>query len=304
MLDCNKFNEEQFLKIKDFYEFYDKNRINKFNQRYVERRLSYFDRVREIYFKIIDKTCNLINELEIKSIEDISVIYEYLVWNGYLSHDKEFYYSIGGRHNITGMLGADILCGKGVCLNVSSMLVDIFKKLNYESYLVGVKLLDTKYTCSYVPDIERKILNDDVYTTGNSSKTMHQRDKELLPQIRANHSIAVVKDKFFYKYIDAHNLLFGENSNILEVKYIGTSPSCVQVIPYVTLLNECMLYSEFLNLFENLFSSVSVGFLRLDDIVIKTKNVLEMCERNKNLFEDFHEEINSDINKVYRFFKH
>ena len=42
------------------------------------------------YNSIIKRTAILINELNIKNPLDASIVFEYLLWNGYLSKDKDF----------------------------------------------------------------------------------------------------------------------------------------------------------------------------------------------------------------------
>lgn len=296
MINLCDFNQDQQFRITQFLKFYDKDRVCEFNQRYIDRKTHIYDSMSLSYSNIVLKTVKLFKELGLSNVMDVSIIYEYLLWNGYFSIDKSFKYSLNKRRNITSLFGADIMNGYGACLNINSMLVKILVKLGYQSHLIGMSLPNLDYTFSYLPNIKRSV-DTDLFVSKSS-----KNEQKLIPlDERANHGVCIVKENGSYKYVDAHNLLFANNIDILKARYLGLNKEIdIDVIPYVTLLDECLQYSDFESLFLDIFNNINTFNMRLDEIKKVYEYVLRLCENRICLFNDFYDEIKSDIDNVCR----
>ncbi len=284
----HEFNSYQSETIANFFEYYDMNAVSKLNNRYIDLKRDSSIYLNHTYQSILAKTAKLFNELGQIDTLCVSVLFEYLLWNGYFSKDKSFKYSLAHRKNIPTVLGASIMNGSGVCLNICSMLVKIFNKLGMEAHLIGVRIPAEVPSGFYVPDINRKILRDRVSNNNVSNK-------------RANHALCLVKENDSYFYVDANNLLFANNSDVLKVSYVGFEEDLiVDVFPYVTFFDECLCYSEFVSLFNNLFHAIFNDHLTLEKVRDVSESMLDVCRNNVSLFDDFHHDILCDIDNVCR----
>lgn len=100
-------------------------------------------------FKEFNKHCKLLNEvhdelsfgiaklindiIEGPTVEEIMYIYSYLVYNGYLSMDNNFKFTIADKE-IPGKMQLSVYTGKSVCRNVGRLLVDVLNNFNVLSF--------------------------------------------------------------------------------------------------------------------------------------------------------------------------
>ncbi|MBR2828215.1 MAG: hypothetical protein IKE70_03190 [Bacilli bacterium] len=99
------------------YQLYE-NHDNKIQQERKKELLKYYKEFLLNYKK-------LNQEFELKNPLEIFTLYEYLLYNGYLSKNKIFQYGEKKVKDIDSLLALDIINGKGVCRHTSSLLSDI-----------------------------------------------------------------------------------------------------------------------------------------------------------------------------------
>lgn len=114
------------------------------------------NQIRELYQEFI-KNYNKLNKIfDLNDPIQINTMFSYLLYEGYLSKDKEFEFSSKQARDITNLIGANIITGKGVCCHISSMLTDIMNDYGIQSKQLGV------YSKHY--DININILEEPKYT--------------------------------------------------------------------------------------------------------------------------------------------
>lgn len=92
-----------------------------------------------IAYKQFLQNYNELNKLfEFKSPVEISTMFNYLLYNGYLSKDKRFEFSEDNVIDFRNFGGLSIFEGKGVCRHISLLLNDIFKKYGMKGEKISV----------------------------------------------------------------------------------------------------------------------------------------------------------------------
>jgi hypothetical protein len=283
-------------RLKKFYEFYTEEKVNCFNKRYRDKTLGLHEScIYKTYYEIIHKIVLLCNEMSIKNPNEVSLLFEYLLWNGYFSRDKVMYYSFN-RVIVPGLYGASIMDSKGVCLNTACMLTDILCSLNIEAYTVGCSIPMGKAKCYYIPPIKRfKDLSHNV-KKGN----YNYEDKLLLPvKERAEHAVTLYKTVDGYVYSDTVNMLFLNNDNILKASYVGANKSVI-IKPYCLLLQNEVSYESFRELFEDVLAHENFSYMDVDFMINFSERIIEVCKNSVGLFNDFYDDIRIDIDEVCR----
>ena len=90
----------------------------------------------ENYNELLSKMSSLSKELNFQNSLELNILFSYLLWNGYLSKDKEYKFSSNDKKNIPGLFFSDIMDGRGVCLNNTEMLKDFLVFNGYSSAIV------------------------------------------------------------------------------------------------------------------------------------------------------------------------
>lgn len=246
------------------------------------------------YYNIIKKSAKLFNEINLNDPVEISVLYEYLLWNGYFSKDKNLVYSPSGRKNNLGLVGADIMTGKSVCLNNADMLTNILQECDIEAYTIGCSVPTNKNAnFQYIPDIERKKIDSSVrYKILEKIINMLPFDKI------GNHAVTCFKNDKTYSVNDPTSLAFLNFNGMTKMKYVGSDMEII-FKPWIMLyLNDINTHSKFLEIMTTISSNSNLELLKLNNIRNTSKMVLDICRNNEKLLNDFHSEIYEDINGV------
>lgn len=96
------------------------------------RLTSDYKEMSDLYNSVISSTTDLINEFGLENPVEIFSFYVYLYRGGFLSHNGDFEYNMDLK-DLPGLYGVDVIRGKGVCRTISSMLVDIYRNLDFEA---------------------------------------------------------------------------------------------------------------------------------------------------------------------------
>lgn len=270
--------------------------IKKMFQRMAEDTIKKHSASLASYKCIIDSTAQLCHELNLKDSMDIFVVFNYLLWNGYFSKDKDYVYTMSGRTNLWGHFGTDIINGQGVCLNKSHMLDSLLKTMNYESHMI-INKVSKKMSRDYKPDIERKIKKP-----GQLSIKLGAFLLSPITSIAGNHACTLVeKDNVYYVY-DPTNLCVFKLDNFLQAGIIGGIGS-IDIKPYSLswfggLDNQKIV--EIVDSYKNVESETNP--YDVDAIQSSFETNLELCRNNTGLFNDFHAENESNRRMVLEIF--
>ena len=254
------------------------------------------------YKEIISKTADLLKYIKRDNPFDASLIFQYLLWNGYFSKDNNIKYSKDNRFNALDALGADIMRGYSVCLNNSDMLTRILNSLD-----VPARILCCSTNQEKLPNDNRILKPNDnqfINPINNSSPW----ENFLINHIIGNHAVVVFNHEDLNYVIDPTNCYFIKPSGYKKLKFYNTD----------NILKIKKRTSVFLNSLTNTFKERSAISKDFDHIILnlfmqsKSKNskinkefladtcykAIESYVNNIELFEDFHTEITPQIDTV------
>ena len=292
MIRFTDMTEEQKEKIKRFVNYYDDSTIKLYTEALAKQRsIVSNEPYYEAYLNIIKRTARLIPELGCYNSISASIVFEYLLWNGYLSKDKDLVYSITDRINNTTITGADIMRGKSVCLNNADMLTRVLKEMGNESYIMGCGVFPPKgLKREYKPPIERKMIPE----RKNFIKKL-----VLSPFIKkiGNHAVTLTRVGETYYIVDPTGLSFATINDVLKAKYIGFDLE-MELKPWLMLALDSGNKEEFID-------TVLKSYLLSDHPIMSPaivkdmyERVIDTCRRNHSLLDDFHDANRQDIDTV------
>lgn len=253
------------------------------------------------YNNIVDKTADFLkNELKVEDPITASIIFEYLLWNGYLSNDNTFQFNGTKIVDDFDCLGADVVRGYGTCLNISHFLSDVLNKMNYKSYpTVCLGYITKKGRKNNVyPPIKQngseEMIKVDEYLEGTLKKIIIVLEK--IASITANHVIVSTEYNDIFYGADPTNLCFITYKNKRKFKSVNFDMK-FKLRPYTTRLINNDKLNETSKIFENKNNKPSF----LEKELIKNKYIEEVkrCDSKKALVDDFHKECLEDIETVY-----
>ena len=254
------------------------------------------------YKEIISKTADLLKYIKMDNPFDASLIFQYLLWNGYFSKDKNFKYSQDNRFNALDAFGADIMRGYSVCLNNSDMLTRVLNSLDIPSRIL---------CCS---TNELKLPNDNRILKPNDNQFVKHIDNSspwenfLINHIIGNHAIVVFNHEDLDYVIDPTNCYFIKPSGYKKLKFFNTDNilkikkrTSVLLNSLSNPLEERSAISKdldhiLLNLFmQSKSKSSKINKEFLSDIYYKA---IKSYATNIELFKDFHTEITPQIDTI------
>lgn len=283
---------EQKVKYDKFMDFYSDAMINMYsdllNERFkVNEKLSFY----HAYKNIIKKTAKLINELGINDPFHASVIFEYLLWNGYFSKDNSLVYNLNNRKCNIAALGADIMLGNSVCLNNSDMLTKVLNEMGINSYTVAGSLKHCEGNLEYTLDIKRNI----AFIEPNMLNIIDKIKALIFQKYVGNHAITMFEYDGNYSLIDPTGLAFLNFNGFLNAKYVGSDFDFI-IKPYVSLILKYIPKENFKEIIIKTYNQNSN--LTVDFVKEISEESLEICRNNSNLLADFHTENLNDIDVV------
>jgi len=247
------------------------------------------------YQNILKSTRQLLSEISVQNSVQASVVFEYLLWNGYFSSNHYLSYGMEGRINHPSLLGGDIMRGRTACINNSVMLHDLLKEMGYESYVVFSHVLKESET-QYCPAIEKNIEKKSVGDVGQQDIKEKLSDF-FLKLVWSDHACVLVKVNGQYYVYDPTNLLVFEFYRFLKVRsFCGDAK--MRVVPGSLLVFENMEVDDLLSIFGTDLQNKSSFGLTGAKVRELSESAMELCQENVFLFEDFHEDIRKDINGV------
>ena len=294
-----KENEKQNTELRDFFrkemiETLRENKEKDMNKPFIIS-----------YKNIVDKTSAFLNsELLVEDPITASVIFEYLLWNGYFSKNNFYQYRMDERINNFSGFGADIMRGNGVCLNNATMLSDVLKSLDYNAYTSVCYVHEN----AEIPDEKREKMPIDrsVYKGNTLLEKLKVKNAILasyalrpITKKVGNHAIVLSEYNGEFYGIDPTNLCFMTHSNENQLQSLNGLVDFDLKPTFTHYLNSDEV-DNIKEMYENMneFANKDVSFLDGNSIKDFYQEKVEFCDSKKNILKDFHEECLNDIDIV------
>ena len=257
------------------------------------------------YNNIVEKTSSFFkDELKVDDPVTASIIFEYLLWNGYYSKDNSFKFSTRKTISDFGCFGADIMRGYGQCLNIAHMLSDVLNKSGYRSYpticycnvpkIIGKK----RKEC---PPIEQHLVEENENVNEELEKKYEKILKALehISKRTGNHVIVSTEYEDIFFGSDPTNLCFVTYKSKRFTKAVNSNIK-YKLKPLVTRIINTDRDNETRIIFENRKRSHKgyPNFLDKDQIKQKYNEEVNFCDSKKGLLDEFHKDCLKDIDIV------
>ena len=256
-----------------------------------QRSMAGFQPYYESYMNIIKRTAAFYKELGSTNPLTASVLFEYTLWNGYFSKDKHLVYSSAGRINNFAATGADIMRGKSVCLNNAEMLTRVLKEMGNEAYFLGCSIIPEKnIQREYRPNIPRDRIEE---------KPSFIKNVLLRPLVKkiGNHAVTLVKNGGNYIISDPTSIAFAEINDVMKAKFVGINQG-MGLNPGIGLaINEGDRH-EYIDALLKAFVLSDHKPMTTEKMKELYETIVDVCDRNKNIFDDFHDANKKDIDIV------
>lgn len=166
------------------------------------------------YIEITKKLVKTLRKMCIYNPIEVKIVYEYLLYNGYLSIDKKFKFGFENRVENNFVPGINIMRGTGTCLNISDLLKDIYKLYGFNSEIVTCKI---NYTDE---EQNKRLLKEWSYLT-----------RFVFENIVGSHAITLVNNNGSTFLCDATNKDFININRNLNGKYLKNE-FIVKILPH------------------------------------------------------------------------
>lgn len=241
------------------------------------------------YKRIIKIITILLDELNFSDELDVFNIYNYLLWNGYLSINHKYMYSNSERTKMSVHLGADIMTGKGKCLQNADLLAQILKEKGLFAMVLPV-FFDDAPELEYVPSIERDIIQStESVVTSRFNKSISLLSKKIV----GNHAIVLIEKNGHYYGIDPTNLLVLKLDDYFALHVLNGTGSAIIKPLSIAILNETD--GKEIHSIISSYQNKDSLFLPADYVEEKSEDMLFFCIRNHSLLDGFYSEIRNDI---------
>lgn len=239
------------------------------------------------YREVIDDFGDFLLDNGVQDPIDVFDYFNYALWEGYLSKDKDYAYS-ESRMLFFANFGMGNIQGRGVCLNDAGMLKDLYESLGYESEIV----------LCYVPvgniNIDPNIRTNGLVTRRIESDESLISFANILKPISlftGNHAITVVKYEGEYYYFDPTNLAYLAKSDINDLDIINGDGSFKK--RYLT----SFIYEIFGGL-KNTFGvtgdDYNLDYLTSrEELEINIDKLEEFYQREKEIIDDIADSLNA-----------
>lgn len=240
--------------------------------------------IMEAYNDLLKKMSILAKELNFENSLELNILFSYLLWNGYLSVHKQYKFSSADKRNIDGLFFADIMDGKGVCLNNTEMLKDF---LCYNGYPSAI--LQNFYNKSSKTDYKIQIAKQ-----RDNKKNRENIIKNILKK-NANHVYNLIEDNNKLYIYDSTNLSMHKIINPYKSSLINGTGD-FKLFPYrsymlcydtkeIALLDRLMTTNDYESPYtrEDLISVCSIDI----DLLIQSTQLVEdfFVEAKRNIID-------------------
>ncbi len=255
----------------------------------------------------------ILNRLfEMQNPVEIYAMFNYLLYNGYLSTNKKFEFQDQRLHGKFFASGSLVLTGKAVCRNISPMLTDILNRSQikaynlstyFPKYLINIKKVATpEYSQEELanwinnhindPKKSKKLIEKIERFSDDKGKNIElqlkkSEEQDFMESFFGNHVITMaIKDnknyfldstsKSLFSSLDSDSYkLYNDKDQIIEIKKLKT------LFWYNTL-------EEYLEIYKRLLGKYSSKPNLAEKMVIEKVSLL--CENNKDVLNSFYNE--------------
>lgn len=272
--------------------------------------------IRKLYKEFL-KNYNKLNKIfNLENPIEISSMFNYLLYKGYLSVNKEFEFSDNKKERAFNSLrGVNVISGQGVCRHISAMLTDILNEDGIESsqlgvycrlYSINIEILEQpKYTKeelvnwvrTHIPDDETykalMTLIDELVDKRNQNIEIVPEmieDKNILKRKVGNHAISFAfKDGFGYFLDPTIGAFYRMSESDKDVLYSDDGDEFPIRLTSSIVLDGSKDYLKVKKILAGSFSTVSK-----EEEQVMVKETLDKCKNNEDVFEQFYTE-NSEL---------
>lgn len=240
----------------------------------------------EYYPYILNQMEKLAVELKLSHSLELSNLYTYLLWNGYLSKNKKNIYSIENEKLIKGLYFMDIMDGKGICINHADMLKDFLIHCGYNSSLM-FNLMDKNTKYNYKLDIDSEIEKQKKETN------LFITTMESIINNIGNNVFNLIEDNGQLYIYDSTNLMLLRIKNPHTAEMVN-GKGTYQLNPYFSYIfnnNREENYSIYRLFMTNDYSCP----YNRNDIIYTGEDNIETFKNNQPLIEDFYSDIRGNL---------
>ena len=270
-----------YLKI-IFLQYYY-NIMNKCNTEYKKSLVA--------YQKILNNYKKLAEELKINDTLELSHLFTYMLWNGYYSINKEYYYDDNSRLMLPSMYSFDIIKGGGVCLANAELLSNYLNVCQKESTLLLCKVPNKKNSIkiNYYPNVKIQYKNKKLKNILISFASLPLKP---ISNFLSNHAVTLIKDNKSYYVYDPNNLVVLNILNENKASIINGT-GIYDLKPITTLaLNPKAINNQLLE--QIAFNNISQVYSR-KEIIFSFEKIIDVLNDNIKLLDDAYENIHSQL---------
>lgn len=247
------------------------------------------DYLKDCYRDIVNQTAYFISKHGFNNAVSANIAFEYLLWNGFLSHNHDFVFDPNGaKFNYKDMYGLEAVVGRGGCINIAGLQKDVFKKLGYDAHLITCRIGEEEPSVIYKPTI-RRCFNSDVKTD--------KRDTKI-----GNHVMTYVNDHDVYYVFDPTYLeTYYLNGNFNINNYFGEYEKKIEIVPESMLFLERTKRQEFYPLLEKLYlEDYSDVRSKMGNYIFnESENTIKKLDGMREELIDFYYNVMDDVNMIY-----
>lgn len=265
--------------------------------------------IRELYNYFLNNYNKLNKIFDLSNPVEIHTMFNYLLYKGYLSKDKEFQFSGKQARDLNGLSGVNVIAGKAVCRHISGMLTDILNEYGIESSQLGVYsknysininiLKEQKHTKEELVNwVRMHITDEQIYEfvmklidelidSRNKNIEISSEmidDKNILKRKIGNHAIsfAFIDGKSYFLDPTQTRIYRMKESNG-DILYDSECDEIPIRLLSSILLNDLKGYLQMKKRLSNPCSSIS-----LEEEQALIKATLDKCKNNMDIFEQFY----------------
>lgn len=222
------------------------------------------------YFLLISELKKMLQAISIDEPMEIFAVYYYLVSNGYLSVNHEFY--ADNKDFFYHNLGSSIFSGIGVCRNLSPFLTDLLREYNYESYTIQMLLQNMK--------INR--LSDDYFISTLSDDK--EDEKNSIKKIRRKNAVDYNHVSTLLAHNDKSIIMDPMNNTFYTLEKDGVCPygNMDSVVP-TNLKKECLCHKN-----AKICRHISSSKLDIEELTLQYRQARQKCDIYTSMFEFFY----------------
>ena len=234
------------------------------------------------YYNIAKKTAYFLHSNGFNNVFSANVAFEYLLWNGYFSHNKEFQFNpYTEKYNSRKIYGLDVVLGTGVCLNIADLQREVFYNMGFDAHIITCNMDDLEKV-RYKPAIKRDMIENNIHYNKNS--------------LLGNYVLTLVSGKYYNMIFDPSNLdVYYLNRNLNIKNYFGYERKNIKLIPESMLYLERMSRSDFYNHLEKLV--YKHGMFNNPRRI--SNETLEKLDGMVLKLDEFYDQLKPDIDSIY-----